>query len=213
MYVIQERRFPIFLKEKLYVPFRQMGFPSRSADSQSLDDLDALASDGDVNETPFNVFIGHNPRASRVHDVRGRSGSSTRFRMSRMIVRRGRWRQRLLPRCQSCTESRQVHAAQEPPWANFGRSRCGERSRTSPRSRASLSVLDALGQPAVFLLAADRLQHSQHPLRRERGMAAFVGCDCRPNSARPRASRSFLAERHTLWVIDGQHRPCRERRW
>ena len=36
------------------------GLPQPLKDRESLDDLDDLAAEGDINETPFNVFIGHN---------------------------------------------------------------------------------------------------------------------------------------------------------
>ena len=36
------------------------GLPTPIRNMQSLDSLDVLADAGDINETPFNVFIGHN---------------------------------------------------------------------------------------------------------------------------------------------------------
>jgi len=174
------------------------GLPQPLADSQSLDDLDALASDGDVNETPFNVFIGHN-LGHRVFTM------SVPFRQFYEIS-------------DVANDRETGPVAQRPLDANHARSlakymlrglisaaQMRRKIQNKPEEPSFALVLDALGNQPYFSLQPIVCNIRNIPYGGN-GNGGIRGMRLQTQLGETASFKVFLAERHTLWVIDGQHR-------
>lgn len=174
------------------------GLPQPISDRESLDDLDALSSEGDINETPFNVFIGHN-LGHRVFTM------SVPFRQFEKLS--------------AVANDREAGpVAQRPLDKNHARNLAkymlrglvsAARMRRSIQGKEDLpafeAVLDALGNQPYFSLQPIVCNIREVPYGGT-GSGGIRGMRLQTASGETASFRVFLSERHILWVIDGQHR-------
>lgn len=174
------------------------GLPQPLKGRESLDDLDELSAEGDVNETPFNVFIGHN-LGHRVFTM------SVPFRQFFELS--------------DVANDRDVGpVAQRPLDKNHARNlakymlrglvsaalmrREIQKKESLP---ASQKILEALGNQPYFSLqpVVCNIRHIPYG---GTGSGGIRGLRLQTEKGETAAFRVFLSERHVLWVIDGQHR-------
>jgi len=174
------------------------GMPQPITQHQELDDLDALTADGDVNETPLNVFIGHN-LGHRVFTM------SVPFRQFHSLSDVANDRE-AGPVAQRPLDA--THARNLAKYMLKGLTSAALMRRTiqaKPELEAFDSVLNALGNQPYFSLQPMVCNIRNIPYGGN-GNGGIRGIRLQTNSGETAAFKVFLAERHILWVIDGQHR-------
>lgn len=174
------------------------GMPQPLVNRDSLDDLDALSSSGDINETPFNVFIGHN-LGHRVFTM------SVPFRQFYEISDvandrdSGPVAQRPLDK---------VHATNLAKYMLRGLvSAAMLRRKIKGQEELPVfgEVLNALGSQPYFSLQPIVCNIRNIPYGGN-GSGGIRGMRLQTGAGETAAFKVFLSERHILWVIDGQHR-------
>jgi hypothetical protein len=174
------------------------GLPQPLTDHQSLDDLDTLASGGDINETPFNVFIGHN-LGHRVFTM------SVPFRQFHKISDVANDRE-AGPVAQRPLDS--DHAKNLAKYMLRGLVSAALMRRNiieKPEHSAFSEILDALGNQPYFSLQPIVCNIRNTPYGGN-GNGGIRGMRLQTDRGETTAFRVFLSEKHILWVIDGQHR-------
>jgi len=174
------------------------GLPQPLTDRENLDDLDALSAEGDINETPFNVFIGHN-LGHRVFTM------SVPFRQFYEIS-------------DVANDRDAGPVAQRPLDKNHARNLAKYMLRglvSAAKLRRQIKdqeplpafddVLDALGNQPYFSLQPIVCNIRNIPYGGN-GAGGIRGMRLQTDRGETAAFRVFLSERHILWVIDGQHR-------
>jgi len=174
------------------------GLPQPLKDRESLDDLDGLAAEGDINETPFNVFIGHN-LGHRVFTM------SVPFRQFYELS-------------DVANDRDTGPVAQRPLDKNHARNLAkymlrglvsAAMMRRDIQGKEPLhafeTVLEALGNQPYFSLQPVVCNVRNIPYGGN-GKGGIRGLRLQTERGETAAFRVFLSERHTLWVIDGQHR-------
>jgi hypothetical protein len=173
--------------------------PSPINGPQDLDSLGALADAGDVNETPFNVFIGHNLG----HRVFTMSVPFRKFyEISAVANNRdaGPVAQRALD---------EDHAKKLAVYMIKGLIGAAKMKRLVQGKEIPPmfdSLLSKLGEQPYFSLQPIVCNIRNVPI----GGDGFGGIRGRrmedAKSGETAAFKVYLSERHTLWVVDGQHR-------
>lgn len=165
---------------------------------QSLSDLDTLSNAGDVNETPVNVFIGHNlGRRVFAMSVPFRDF----FKLSDVANDReaGPVAQRPLD---------MNHARNLAKYMLRGLVSAAEIRRDitgKPSSPSFGNILNSLGNQPYFSLQPIVCNIRNVPYGGN-GEGGIRGIRLETHGGETAAFKVFLAERHILWVIDGQHR-------
>lgn len=165
---------------------------------QELDSLDGLVDSGDVNETPHNVFIGHN-LGHRVFTM------SVPFRKFKEISDVANDRE-AGPVAQRPLDPN--HAKKLGSYMLKGLVSAAKLKRSimnKPPLEAFDNILRALGEQPYFSLQPLVCNIRNVPPGGT-GTGGIRGMRLETISGETAAFRIFLAERHTLWVIDGQHR-------
>lgn len=174
------------------------GLPTPIRHMQSLDTLDTLADTGDINETPFNVFIGHN-LGHRVFTM------SVPFRkffdISDVANNResGPVAQRQLD---------ENHAKKLAIYMTKGLVSAAKMRRLAaekPVPAAFDGILRQLGEQPYFSLQPLVCNIRNVPPGGN-GTGGIRGFRLETNTGETAAFKVFLSERHILWVVDGQHR-------
>jgi hypothetical protein len=174
------------------------GLPTPIRNMQSLDTLDALSDAGDINETPFNVFIGHN-LGHRVFTM------SVPFRkffdISDVANNReaGPVAQRTLD---------ENHAKKLAIYMTKGLVSAAKMRRLAaekPVPTAFDGILRQLGEQPYFSLQPLVCNIRNVPPGGN-GAGGIRGFRLETNTGETAAFKVFLSERHILWVVDGQHR-------
>lgn len=174
------------------------GLPTPIRSMQSLDTLDALSDAGDTNETPFNVFIGHN-LGHRVFTM------SVPFRqffdISDVANNRevGPVAQRMLD---------ENHAKKLAIYMTKGLVSAAKMRRLAaekPVPPAFDSILRQLGEQPYFSLQPLVCNIRNVPPGGN-GAGGIRGFRLETNMGETAGFKVFLSERHILWVVDGQHR-------
>ncbi len=174
------------------------GMPKPLVGASDLGDLDTLTTDGDVNERPFNVFIGHN-LGHRVFTM------SVPFRQFFKIS--------------DVANDREVGpVAQRPLDTNHAKNLAKYMLRglvSAAKLRREIQgkeviesfegILEQLGTQPYFSLQPLVCNIRGVPYGGT-GDGGIRGIRLQTNMGETAAFKVFLAERHTLWVIDGQHR-------
>lgn len=174
------------------------GLPRPLTNEESLDDLDVITADGDIHETPFTVFIGHN-LGHRVFTM------SVPFRQFYEIS-------------DVANDRESGSVAQRPLDSNHAKSLAKYMLRglvSAARMKRDIkgenllpefdTVLSALGDQPYFSLQPIVCNIRNIPYGGA-GQGGIRGERLETVSGETAAFRVFLSERHTLWVIDGQHR-------
>lgn len=174
------------------------GLPQPLQHHSDLDDLDALASDGDINETPFNVFIGHN-LGHRVFSM------SVPFRQFYELS-------------DVANDRESGPVAQRPLDSNHAKNLAKYMLRglvSAAKIRREIKgtqenpdfdhLLDILGSQPYFSLQPIVCNVRNIPFGGN-GSGGIRGMRLETTRGETAAFRVFLSERHILWVIDGQHR-------
>ena len=169
--------------------------PIVSADSmQGLDTLDALSSAGDVNEKPYKVFIGHN-LGHRVFTL------SIPFRQFKEISDVANDRQAGPVAQRQLDEAHAKRLAAYMLKGLISAARLRRIATEKPVLEAFDNILRLLGEQPYFSL--------QPLVCNIRGVSEG-GKDIRGVrmewQGETAGFKVFLAERHILWVVDGQHR-------
>ncbi len=169
--------------------------PIVSTDSmQGLDTLDALSSAGDVNEKPYKVFIGHN-LGHRVFTL------SIPFRQFKEISNVANDRQAGPVAQRQLDEAHAKRLAAYMLKGLISAARLRRIATGKPVLEAFDSILRLLGEQPYFSL--------QPLVCNIRGVSEG-GKDIRGVrmewQGETAGFKVFLAERHILWVVDGQHR-------
>lgn len=174
------------------------GLPQPLVSRESLEDLDSLASSGDVNETPFNVFIGHN-LGHRVFTM------SVPFRQFYEISDVANDRE-AGPVAQRPLDK--VHAQNLAKYMLRGLVSAAMLRRQitgKPKLSAFDRILNALGNQPYFSLQPIVCNIRNIPYGGN-GEGGVRGIRLQTERGETASFRVFLSERHVLWVIDGQHR-------
>lgn len=165
---------------------------------QSLDSLDILADAGDVNETPFNVFIGHNLG----HRVFTMSVPFRKFADISAVANNreaGPVAQRMLD---------ENHAKKLSVYMVKGLVSAAKIRRTATGKsvpEAFDAILRMLGEQPYFSLQPLVCNIRNVPPGGN-GAGGIRGFRLETSAGETAAFRVFLSERHILWVVDGQHR-------
>jgi hypothetical protein len=173
------------------------GLPAPLA-REGLDDLDSLSSSGDVNEAPFNVFIGHN-LGHRVFSM------CVPFRQFYEISDVANDRDQG-PVAQRPLD--QAHAANLAKYMLRGLVSAARIRRTvTGRSihPAFDQVISSLGDQPYFSLQPIVCNIRNIPFGGD-GSGGIRGFRLQTDRGETAGFKVFLSERHVLWVIDGQHR-------
>lgn len=174
------------------------GLPQPLQNHDDLSDLDALAEDGDIHETPFNVFIGHN-LGHRVFTM------SVPFRQFYEISDVANDRE-AGPVAQRPLDSN--HAKNLAKYMLKGLVSAALLRRDIKNKAPCPSfdvILDALGNQPYFSLQPLVCNIRNIPYGGN-GQGGIRGIRLQTERGETAAFRVFLSERHVLWVIDGQHR-------
>lgn len=172
--------------------------PSPIRGPQDLDSLDALADAGDVNETPFNVFIGHN-LGHRVFTM------SVPFRKFYDISAVANNRE-AGPVAQRALD--EGHAKKLAVYMVKGLIAAAKMKRAVLRKDIPAifdTLLSKLGEQPYFSLQPIVCNIRNVPLGGN-GPGEIRGFRLETASGETAAFKVFLSERHILWVVDGQHR-------
>lgn len=165
---------------------------------QSLDSLDILADAGDVNETPFNVFIGHNLG----HRVFTMSVPFRKFADISAVANNreaGPVAQRMLD---------ENHAKKLSVYMVKGLVSAAKIRRAAtgkPVPEAFDAILRMLGEQPYFSLQPLVCNIRNVPPGGN-GAGGIRGFRLETSAGETAAFKVFLSERHILWVVDGQHR-------
>lgn len=183
----------------MYPKTNEMPAPivSESA-KQSLDSLDSLADAGDVNETPFNVFIGHN-LGHRVFTM------SVPFRKFADISGVANDRE-AGPVAQRQLD--EVHAKKLAIYMVKGLVSAAKMRRLAGGKSAPETfdvILRLLGEQPYFSLQPLVCNIRNVPPGGT-GAGGIRGVRLETQAGETASFKIFLSERHTLWVVDGQHR-------
>jgi hypothetical protein len=165
---------------------------------QPLSDLDTLADAGDVNENPYNVFIGHN-LGFRVFTM------SVPFRKFKEISAVANDRDSG-PVAQRTLD--ETHAKKLAVYMTKGLVSAAKMRRIvsgKPVPEAFDAIMRKLGEQPYFSLQPLVCNIRNVPPGGN-GAGGIRGLRLETKMGETAAFRVFLAERHILWVIDGQHR-------
>lgn len=165
---------------------------------ESLDSLDNLTEAGDVNETPYNVFIGHN-LGHRVFTM------SVPFRKFKDISGVANDRD-AGPVAQRPLD--EGHAKKLAMYMTKGLVSAAKLRRSSfgkPVPDTFDSILRKLGEQPYFSLQP-LVCNVRNISPGGTGANGIRGLRLETKYGETAAFRVFLAERHVLWVVDGQHR-------
>jgi hypothetical protein len=165
---------------------------------QTLDSLDNLADAGDVNETPYNVFIGHN-LGHRVFTM------SVPFRKFKDISAVANDRD-TGPVAQRALD--EGHAKKLAVYMTKGLVSAAKLRRIAsgkPVPETYDFILRKLGDQPYFSLQP-LVCNIRNISPGGTGAGGIRGLRLETASGETAAFRIFLAERHILWVVDGQHR-------
>lgn len=165
---------------------------------QSLDSLDILADAGDVNETPFNVFIGHN-LGHRVFTM------SVPFRKFADISAVANNRE-AGPVAQRALDEN--HAKKLSVYMVKGLVSAAKMRRIAtqkPVPETFDAILRMLGEQPYFSLQPLVCNIRNVPPGGN-GAGGIRGFRLETSTGETAAFKVFLSERHILWVVDGQHR-------
>jgi len=164
----------------------------------TLDSLDALAADGDINETPFNVFIGHN-LGHRVFTM------SVPFRQFYDIsdVANDRDAGPVAQRPLDMTHARNLAKYMLRGLVSAAKMR--RIIQEKPVPAAFEAIMSALGNQPYFSLQPIVCNIRNTP-NGGNGLGGIRGLRLQTERGETAAFKVFLSERHVLWVIDGQHR-------
>lgn len=171
---------------------------SNQESPQTLDSLDSLADAGDVNETPFNVFIGHN-LGHRVFTM------SVPFRKFAEISAVSNDRE-AGPVAQRALD--ETHAKKLAVYMIKGLVSAAKLHRVAtgkPVPDAFDSLLRRLGEQSYFSLQPLVCNIRDVPPGGA-GTGGIRGVRLETKNHETAGFRIFLSERHVLWVVDGQHR-------
>lgn len=165
---------------------------------QDLDSLDVLADAGDINETPFNVFIGHN-LGHRVFTM------SVPFRKFHDIsdVANDREAGPVAQRPLDPNHAKKLAVYMVKGLVSAARMRRLAAGKDVPH--AFEEILKTLGDQPYFSIQPLVCNVRNVPPGAN-GPNGIRGLRLETSSGETAAFRVFLAERHILWVIDGQHR-------
>lgn len=172
--------------------------PTPLAAQHDLDDLDTLSGGGDVNETPYNVFIGHN-LGHRVFAM------SVPFRKFFEIsdVANDRDSGPVAQRPLDPNHAKKLAVYMLKGLVSAARLK---RSVTGKPEHPTFDlILRALGEQPYFSLQPIVANIRNVPPGGN-GNGGIRGMRLETISGETAAFRVFLSERHTLWVVDGQHR-------
>ncbi|MGL4325235.1 MAG: DNA sulfur modification protein DndB, partial [Beijerinckiaceae bacterium] len=165
---------------------------------QELDALDTIADAGDINEQPYNVFIGHN-LGHRVFTM------SVPFRKFFDISDVAN------DRDAGPIAQRQLDAAHAKKLAVYmlkGLVSAAKLKRSllgKPAIAAFDDILRTMGEQPYFSLQPIVCNIRNTPIGGT-GVGGIRGIRLETVSGETAAFKVFLSEKHTLWVIDGQHR-------
>ncbi len=165
---------------------------------QDLDTLDTLADSGDVNETPFNVFIGHNLG----HRVFAMSVPFRKFADISAVANNrenGPIAQRALD---------ENHAKKLAVYMVKGLVSAAKMKREitgKPIPETFDALLRLLGEQPYFSLQPLVCNIRNVPMGGT-GPGGIRGFRLETPSGETASFKVFLSERHVLWVVDGQHR-------
>jgi len=172
--------------------------PSPIRNMQSLDTLDVLADMGDVNETPFNVFIGHN-LGHRVFTM------SVPFRKFKEISGVANNREAGPVAQRQLDEN---HAKKLAIYMVKGLVSAAKMRRLvneKPVPPAFDALLRQLGEQSYFSLQPLVCNIRNVPPGGT-GTGGIRGFRLETTTGETAAFKVFVSERHILWVVDGQHR-------
>lgn len=164
---------------------------------QNLDSLDALADAGDVNETPFNVFIGHN-LGHRVFTM------SVPFRKFKDIsgVANDREAGPVAQRSLDETHAKKLAVYMVKGLISAAKMRRIATNKPVPETFDTL--LRLLGEQPYFSLQP--LVCNIRNVSPGGTGGGIRGFRLETASGETAGFKVFLSERHILWVVDGQHR-------
>jgi hypothetical protein len=165
---------------------------------QELGSLDAIVSEGDSNETPFNVFIGHN-LGHRVFTL------SIPFRKFHDIsdVANDRDVGPVAQRALDPAHAKKLAAYMIKGLVSAAMLRREALGKEVPPAFGD--ILKSLGGQPYFSIQPLVCNIRNVPLGGI-GAQGIRGIRLETTSGETAAFRVFLSERHVLWVIDGQHR-------
>jgi hypothetical protein len=172
--------------------------PSPLQTQQELDSLDILVETGDVNEAPYNVFIGHN-LGHRVFTM------SIPFRKFKDISDVANDRE-LGPVAQRSLDPN--HAKKLAGYMLKGLISAAKLKRLvmdKPPLEVFDHILHALGEQPYFSIQPLVCNIRNIPLGGT-GTGGIRGVRLETIGGETAAFKVYLSERHTLWVVDGQHR-------
>lgn len=180
----------------MYPKLNDLPSPIRRTDAAET--LDAMIDDGDVNETPFNVFVGHN-LGHRVFTI------SIPFRKFAEIsaVANNRETGPVAQRQLDENHAKKLAVYMVKGLVSAAKMRRMVASKDVPT--AFDDVLRALGEQPYYSLQPLVCNIRDIPPAGV-GHGGIRGFRLETREGETAAFRVFLAERHTLWVVDGQHR-------
>ncbi len=180
----------------MYPKIDDLPTPIRSM--QSLDSLDALADAGDINETPFNVFIGHN-LGHRVFTM------SVPFRKFADIsdVANNREAGPVAQRQLDENHAKKLAIYMVKGLISAAKMRRLVSGKAVPPAFDAL--LRQLGEQPYFSLQPLVCNIRNIPPGGN-GIGGIRGFRLETQSGETAAFKVFVSERHILWVVDGQHR-------
>lgn len=174
------------------------GMPQPLVDRESLSDLDALSSSGDINETPFNVFIGHN-LGHRVFTM------SVPFRQFYEISDVANDRDAGPVAQRPLDKNHATNLAKYMLRGLVSAAMMRRRIKGQEDLPVFDRVLNALGNQPYFSLQPIVCNIRNIPYGGD-GAGGIRGMRLQTPSGETASFKVFLSERHILWVIDGQHR-------
>ncbi len=180
----------------MYPKFGDLPSPIRGP--QDLDTLDVLADAGDVNETPFNVFIGHN-LGHRVFTM------SVPFRKFADIsaVANNRDAGPVAQRALDENHAKKLAVYMVKGLVSAAKMRRIQGSKEVPSTFDAL--LSKLGEQPYFSLQPLVCNIRNVPPGGT-GAGGIRGFRLETAGGETAGFKVFLSERHILWVVDGQHR-------
>lgn len=172
--------------------------PTPLQTQQELDSLDTLVETGDVNEFPYNVFIGHN-LGHRVFTM------SVPFRKFKDIsdVANDREAGPVAQRSLDPTHAKKLAAYMVKGLVSAAKLK--RQVTNKPALPAFDQILHALGEQPYFSIQPLVCNIRNIPLGGT-GAGGIRGVRLETISGETAAFKVYLSERHTLWVVDGQHR-------
>jgi hypothetical protein len=180
----------------MYSKVGELPIPLSTA--KELDTLDILVDEGDVNETPFNVFIGHNlghrvftmqVPFRKFYDISDVANDREAGPVAQRALDSGHAKKLavyMLKGLVSAAKQKRVASGKEVP-------------------EAFDHVLRLLGEQPYFSIQPLVCNIRNIPPGAT-GPGGIRGIRLETTTGETAGFKIFLAERHTLWVIDGQHR-------